>query len=181
MTVLAHDTLSLSRMTPARLVVTLVVLAGAACTQRAPEAPQAHIVERARPAMGSELRLTAWTTDETAAVSAFDAVFGEFDRLEDLMSVWREGSDIQRLMPPPAIIPCRSARRSGKFFVSHARSASGPDGRFDVTFAALSGLWKFDYQDKDNTIPDRARGAETSAADRLPRSVGRRARRARRF
>jgi thiamine biosynthesis lipoprotein len=24
-----------------------------------------------------------------------------------------------------------------------------------VTFAALSGLWKFDYQDKDNSIPDR--------------------------
>jgi thiamine biosynthesis lipoprotein len=28
-------------------------------------------------------------------------------------------------------------------------------GKFDVTFGALSGLWKFDNQDKDNTIPDR--------------------------
>src|SRR5262249_42511057 len=28
-------------------------------------------------------------------------------------------------------------------------------GTFDVTFAALSGLWKFDYQDKDGTVPDR--------------------------
>ena len=47
--------------------------------------------------MGSDLRLTAWTADDVAAVAAFDAVFREFDRLEDLMSVWREGSDILRL------------------------------------------------------------------------------------
>jgi len=30
------------------------------------------------------------------------------------------------------------------------------NGRFDVTFGALSGLWKFDDQDKDKTIPGRA-------------------------
>ena len=29
-------------------------------------------------------------------------------------------------------------------------------GRFDVTFGALSGLWKFDDQDKDGRVPDRA-------------------------
>src|SRR6266404_2855610 len=28
-------------------------------------------------------------------------------------------------------------------------------GKFDVTFAALSDLWKFDYQNQDNSIPDR--------------------------
>src|SRR6185295_14498458 len=27
-------------------------------------------------------------------------------------------------------------------------------GKFDVTFGVMSGLWKFDYQNKDNTIPD---------------------------
>src|SRR4029434_2265978 len=31
------------------------------------------------------------------------------------------------------------------------------DGRFDVTFAALSGLWKFDNQDKDHRMPDRSK------------------------
>ena len=50
-----------------------------------------------RLAMGSELRLTAWTTDEAAARAAFAAVFAEFDRLEALLSVWREGSDVLRL------------------------------------------------------------------------------------
>ena len=47
--------------------------------------------------MGSELRLTAWTADEVAALAAFDAVFAEFERLDALMSVWRPGSDVLRV------------------------------------------------------------------------------------
>jgi thiamine biosynthesis lipoprotein len=143
-------------MTPARFVVTLGLLAGAACTQRAPEPPQAHSVERARPAMGSELRLTAWTTDETAAVSAFAAVFEEFDRLEDLMSVWRDGSDIQRLDAAAGDHPVPISPEVREVLRIARQVSEWTGGRFDVTFAALSGLWKFDYQDKDNTIPDRA-------------------------
>ena len=93
------------------------------------------------------------------------------------MSVWREGSDIQRLNaaagehPVPVSPEVREVLR-----IAHQVS-EWTDGKFDVTFAALSGLWKFDAQDKDNTIPDRAGGAEASAADRLSRSGGRRSRR----
>ena len=47
--------------------------------------------------MGSSLHLTAWTSDEAAARAAFARVFAEFERLEGLLSVWREGSDVQRL------------------------------------------------------------------------------------
>jgi thiamine biosynthesis lipoprotein len=106
--------------------------------------------------MGSELRLTAWTADESAALSAFDAVFREFDRLEALMSVWRETSDIERLNaaagehPVPVSVEVREV-------LGVARQVSEwTGGRFDVTFGVLSGLWKFDYQDKDNTIPERS-------------------------
>ena len=80
----------------------MTVRAAAACSalltgrMRRPDtaAPTAK-VERARLAMGSELRLTAWTADEPAAVAAFEEVFAEFDRLESLMSVWRAGSDVR--------------------------------------------------------------------------------------
>lgn len=105
--------------------------------------------------MGSELRLTAWTADEAPALSAFDSVFGEFDRLEALMSVWRESSDIERLNraagehPVPVSIEVREVLRVAR------QVSEWTDGKFDVTFGALSGLWKFDYQDKDNTVPDR--------------------------
>jgi len=54
-------------------------LAGA-CREQARDAGGVHVVERARPSMGSELRLTAWTADEAGATAAFDAIFQEFDR-----------------------------------------------------------------------------------------------------
>ena len=132
------------------------MLGAAACAEPpASGTASAHIVERARPEMGSDLRLTAWTADEPAALAAFDAVFAEFDRLEDLMSVWRDGSDIVRLNraagdhPVPVSPEVREA-----LLVAHQVS-EWTDGTFDVTFGALSGLWKFDYQDRDNTVPDR--------------------------
>jgi thiamine biosynthesis lipoprotein ApbE len=60
--------------------------------------PAEHvIVERSRVSMGSEVHLTAWTDDETRALRAFERVFDEFDRLDRLHSVWKEGSDVLRV------------------------------------------------------------------------------------
>src|SRR5215467_3651175 len=68
----------------------------AACVET-PASPGTHLVERIRASMGTELRLTAWTADEPRAVAAFEAVFQECDRLEGLLSNWRDGSDVLRL------------------------------------------------------------------------------------
>jgi FAD:protein FMN transferase len=146
-------------------ILVLVVCAGivTACgSESAKKAADAEIVERSRVSMGSEVHLTAWTADEPAAFAAFEAVFDEFDRLDALMSVWKEGSDIERLnraageKPVPVSPEVREV-------LSMARQASEwTDGKFDVTFGALSGLWKFDH-DLDGNIPKRA-----DVAARLP-------------
>ena len=47
--------------------------------------------------MGTELRVTVWTGDDVRAAAATAAVFREFDRLDAMMSVWKDGSDIVRL------------------------------------------------------------------------------------
>src|SRR5438132_5272801 len=74
----------------------LVFAFATACTQRA-DPRILRLVERTAPSMGSELRLRVWTADERGALAAFDAIFKEFDRLEALMSNWKEDSEIQRL------------------------------------------------------------------------------------
>jgi thiamine biosynthesis lipoprotein len=103
--------------------------------------------------MGSEVRLTAVTTDEVGAASAFDEVFREFDRLEALMTVWRDQSDVARLNRAAGVHPVPVSPEVREVLVI-ARQVSGwTQGKFDVTFGALSGLWKFDH-DQDNTIPD---------------------------
>jgi FAD:protein FMN transferase len=138
-----------------RLVPWIVLLTGVACTALVPDVPTPHIVERVQPAMGSELRLTAWTPHEAAALAAFHQVFEEFDRLEDLMSVWRDGSDIQRLNAAAGEHPVPISPEVREVLRIARQVSEWTDGKFDVTFAALSGLWKFDSQDKDNTVPDR--------------------------
>jgi thiamine biosynthesis lipoprotein len=133
--------------------VTSASLMLGACGGHARTAPD--LVERARPAMGSELRLTAWTTDESAAVAAFDAVFAEFERLEALMSVWRPGSDILRLNAAAGDHPVPVSPEAVEVLGIARQVSEWTDGAFDVTFGALSDLWKFD-DDQDNTIPDPA-------------------------
>jgi len=105
--------------------------------------------------MGSELTVTVWTSDEPGASAASDAVFGEFDRLDAMMSVWRDGSDIQRLNAAAGDQPVRVSPEVREVLRVAAQVSEWTGGKFDVTFGALSGLWKFDH-DQDNRIPDRA-------------------------
>ncbi|MCM3881354.1 MAG: FAD:protein FMN transferase, partial [Vicinamibacterales bacterium] len=126
----------------------------AGCSQSAPATPlPSRLVERSRLSMGSTLHLTAWTRDESGAASAFDEVFREFDRLEKLMSTWVPESELVRInqsagvRPVPVSAEVREALRGAR------QISEWTDGKFDVTFGALSGLWKFDH-DQDNVVPD---------------------------
>jgi len=129
-----------------------IVVLSVGCAPRAP-APAPRLVDRARVSMGSELHLTAWTADEAGALSAFDAVFNEFDRLDSLMSTWREGSDVERLNAAAGKEPVTVSRDTIAVLETAHQASEWTGGKFDVTFGVLSGLWKFD-QDQDNTIPD---------------------------
>jgi thiamine biosynthesis lipoprotein len=104
--------------------------------------------------MGTELHLTALATDRAVAEAAFSEVFSEFDRLEDLMSVWRDGSDIVRLNAAAGDHPVPVSPDVRDALVTANQVSEWTNGTFDVTFAALGDLWKFDTQNKDNTVPD---------------------------
>ena len=105
--------------------------------------------------MGSELRLTAWTSDEPAALAAFDEVFADFDRLEGLLSIWRDGSDVQRLNAAAGLHPVTVSAETIDVLSVARQVGDWTDGKFDITFAALSDLWKFDH-DQDDSVPSRA-------------------------
>jgi FAD:protein FMN transferase len=112
--------------------------------------------------MGSDVHFTAWTSDEAATAAAFDKAFDEFDRLDGLMSVWREGSDIVRLNAAAGRAPVPVSAEVREVIADARQMSEWTGGKFDVTFGALSGLWKFDH-DLDGAIPPRA-----DVAARLP-------------
>lgn len=113
-----------------------------------------RLVERVRPAMGSELRLTAWTADEAAAVSAFESVFAEFNRLDNLLSVWKPGSDVLRLNEAAGRRPIPVAEDTRRVLQAAAEAFALSHGAFDATFGRLAEIWKFDH-DQDNRVPAR--------------------------
>lgn len=103
--------------------------------------------------MGSEVHLTAWTDDEPRALQAFEQVFDEFDRLDRLHSVWKDGSDVLRVNAEAGHAPVKVSAETIEVLRVARQVSEWTDGKFDVTFGALSGLWKFDH-DQDDQIPN---------------------------
>jgi thiamine biosynthesis lipoprotein len=140
---------------PRQIAVLAIVSAFSASCRAATTPEPAHVVERAGVAMGSDLRLSAWTSREATVVTAFDAVFAEFDRLESLLSVWREGSDVVRLNAAAGDRSVLVSVETREVLAAARDMSDWTRGKFDITFGALSDLWKFDH-DQDNAIPDPA-------------------------
>jgi FAD:protein FMN transferase len=143
------------RKTVVRFVGIVSLLMVASCTAT-PGSPNAWLVERSHPSMGSEVKLSAWTTDEPGAVAAFEAVFQEFDRLEGLLSTWRENSDVQQINTAAGKRPVQVGTEVRDVLRAARQVSEWTGGKFDVTFGVMSGLWKFDYQNKDGSIPEHA-------------------------
>jgi FAD:protein FMN transferase len=122
----------------------------------------ARLVEHSAVAMGSDLHVRVWTADVAAARAAAAAVFAEFDRLDALMSVWREESDVGRLNASAGGAAVHISPEVAEVLRAAHQVSAWSDGAFDVTFGALSGLWRFDH-DQDNRIP-----AAADVAARLP-------------
>jgi thiamine biosynthesis lipoprotein len=129
----------------------IAIVLGAACSERR-EPAAAHKVERVGAAMGSDLRLTAWTRDDRAAQVAFDAVFAAFERLEGLMSVWRPGSEVLAINAAAGEHAVAVDADVREVLRIAKQVSEWTEGTFDVTFGALSDIWKFDH-DQDGSIP----------------------------
>jgi thiamine biosynthesis lipoprotein len=126
------------------------------------ESGEGAAVERSHLTMGSEVRVTAWTRDEAGALAAFHEAFAEFDRLDALMSIWRDGSEVQRLNAAAGERPVPVGPEVRDVLLTAQQVSEWTGGAFDVTFAALSDIWRFDH-DRDGRVPSPA-----EIAARLP-------------
>jgi thiamine biosynthesis lipoprotein len=135
-----------------------------ACRDPAPPAPAKpkQTIYRSHTTMGSQVTITAYTDDERGAVAAFEAAFREFDRLDALLTVWRPDSDVSRINAAAGSSAVTVAPETMEAIVAALALSKSCDGKFDITFGALSGLWRFDH-DQDDRIP-----SDEEIASRLP-------------
>lgn len=113
--------------------------------------------------MGTTVALSAPAADEEKLARAAPAVFAEFDRLDKLLTVWREDSEVSKINHAAGKTPVKVSTETFELIRRAQEVSRRSDGKFDVTFGALAEVWRFDH-DKNNRRPT---DAEIRA--RLPR------------
>ena len=102
-------------------------------------------VHRKRSQMGTFVEIKAFFIEgkETAVVEAIEAAFAEIARIETVMSEYREQSEIAAVNEAAgrAAVPVGPELLELLVRALHVSTLTG--GAFDVTVAALSGLWNF--------------------------------------
>jgi thiamine biosynthesis lipoprotein len=106
--------------------------------------------------MGTEATFTAYTDDTAGADVAFAAAYDEIRRIELLMTDWeRPGqplSDIVRVNAAAGKKAVRVSDETLKVIDAAQEMSRRSDGAFDISFAAMRGLWKFD-EDLERRVP----------------------------
>jgi FAD:protein FMN transferase len=107
-----------------------------------PEAPLLS-VQRTRELMGTIILMTIVGLPEERAAPALTAAMAEIERLEGLLSEWREDSEISRINQAAGKHPVKVSEDT----LANVRVANAvskwSDGAFDLSWAALRGLYLF--------------------------------------
>ena len=103
--------------------------------------------------MGTLLRVGVWTTNEARATDGIEHVFREFDRLEALLSNWKNDSDVTRLNNNAGISPVKVSQDTIAVLRTAREVSDLTRGKFDITFGVLTDIWRFDH-DQDNVVPE---------------------------
>lgn len=96
---------------------------------------------RARPVMGTLLRLRATGVDAARFDAAAEATFARVEALEGLWSTWREDSEVSRLNRAPPLVWCALSRDTLDLIGEAARLREASQGAFAIEAGASVELW----------------------------------------
>lgn len=114
-----------------------------------------HLVRRGFQAMGTEVSFAVLSDDDEGAVRAITAAFDEIKRIENLMTTWRDDSEVSRINQQAGVAPVQVSPETLEVIEAAQQSAKRSGGAFDITFYAMRGLWKFD-EDLEPKVPPAA-------------------------
>jgi len=116
-------------------------------------------VDDVRIAMGTRVRFVAYTTSTLAreqVLAAFGKAFEEIERLEQLLSGWRDDSDVGKInRGAGSWIPV--ANETAFVVQSSLQTSRMSQGVFDISFNVFSDIWRFgDRRTNPPVIPTAA-------------------------
>lgn len=103
-------------------------------------------VLRKRPVtlMGSRFDITIVAKDTASAEGFIDTVIAEVTRIENLISDWRPATQISQVNQNAGIRPVKVDREVFDLTRRALRLSELTGGAFDISFAAMDRIWKFD-------------------------------------
>jgi FAD:protein FMN transferase len=101
---------------------------------------------RERRLMGTLFRVTVSGASGPAVEGAIDDVFRAFEHVDAVMSEWKPDSAVSAVNRSAGVAPLAVPEELFDLLEISKRVSDETDGTFDVTWAALWGLWRFDGQ-----------------------------------
>jgi len=98
---------------------------------------------RVHPAMGTEFTLYLYCASAQDADTTAEAVFAEIDRIEQLLSNYRDSSELSRINRNAATEPVTTDPEMLSFLEQSAHWSSVSHGGFDITVGRLMKAWGF--------------------------------------
>ena len=107
------------------------------------EAARQKITKRSRLHMGTIFEITVSADPDKDAVPSIDSAFEEIARIESLMSEYNPDSAVSRINTQAGIRPVKVTDEMYMIFEKALEASRITSGSFDITFAALRGVWDF--------------------------------------
>jgi thiamine biosynthesis lipoprotein len=95
------------------------------------------------PAMGTEFTLYLYSNSASNAATASDEVFDEIDRIEQLLSNYRDSSELSRINQNAGIAPVTTDPEMLDFLQQSEHWSRISNGAFDITVGRLMKSWGF--------------------------------------
>lgn len=118
-------------------------------------------VQRTRQMMGTIIQMTVLDVPEERAAPVLDEAMAEMQRLEGILSEWREDSEVSQINRAAGLHPVKVTKPTLDNVRVGLEVSRWSDGAFDLSWAALRGLYLF--QPGQERIP-----TDQELAERLP-------------
>jgi FAD:protein FMN transferase len=115
--------------------------------------PPLTLYTTTHPAMGTEFTLCLYSADPAAAAEISEEVFDEVDRIEQLLSNYRDSSELSRINKNAAASPVTTDPEMLDFLTQSEHWSRASDGAFDITVGRLMKSWGF-YRHSGRIPPD---------------------------
>ena len=94
--------------------------------------------------MGGRFDITIVAKDSLSAEQNIDEVIAEITRIENLISDWKPTSQVSEVNQNAGIRPVKVDREVFELTQRAIQFSEATKGGFDVSFAAMDRIWKFD-------------------------------------